>query len=123
VTSSVLQHRGNTVCEGRRHIAVSLLARRYFSNSQAPLSSRTVETLSTNHFRHPSIRRSYSRSSIRWWRRNGAGAARLTTGIVGTPQGRSGRSTRPTAAPRLHRSDDTGDPRSLLASSSIHRAT
>jgi uncharacterized protein GlcG (DUF336 family) len=80
------------------NIAVSLArTTAYFSNSQAPLSSRTVETLGTFHF--PPTFSDTILPSIVPQSAAGAGGApaqtantvvaprRTTTGIVGTPQG------------------------------------
>ncbi len=75
------------------NIAVSLArTTAFFSNSQAPLSSRTVETLATFHF-PPTFDVPFVESAVPV--STGAGAfpssviapTRTTTGIAGTPQG------------------------------------
>ncbi len=75
------------------NIAVSLArTTAFFSNSQAPLSSRTVETLATFHF-PPTFSAPFLESQVPV--SPGAGAfpnsviapTRTTTGIAGTPQG------------------------------------
>lgn len=75
------------------NIAVSLArTTAFFSNSQAPLSSRTVETLATFHF-PPTFANTFVASQLP--QSTGAGPfpdtviapKRLVTGIAGTPQG------------------------------------
>ena len=77
------------------NIAVSLArTTAYFSNSQAPLSSRTVETLGTFHF-PPTFSNTIIPSILPQSTGGGPGLnvnsvvapRRTTTGIVGTPQG------------------------------------
>ncbi|MFN9756701.1 MAG: hypothetical protein ACK58X_09850, partial [Planctomycetota bacterium] len=82
-----------TITDGD-NLAISLArTTAYFSNSQAPLSSRTVETLGTFHFPPtfsepflPSVR-PVSTGGIAADRDSVVAPTRKTTGIVGTPQG------------------------------------
>lgn len=76
----------NTVITDADNIAVSLArTTSFFSNSQAPLSSRTVETLGTYHF-PPTFGSTFFPSQVP----AGPGVIapnRIVTGVTGTPQG------------------------------------
>ena len=83
------------IVQDELNIAVSLArTTAYFSNSQAPLSSRTVETLGTFHF-PPTFTDTFLASIVPVSAGGGPGRdvnsvvapRRTTTGIVGTPQG------------------------------------
>lgn len=76
----------NTAIQDADNLAVSLArTTSFFSNSQAPLSSRTVETLSTFHF-PPTFDVTFVPSRVPAGT-NVIGPNRLTTGVAGTPQG------------------------------------